>query len=234
MSRLTEEQKFIFKAKLIDFLEEYFYLYSEEEKYMINSYFLGRAFEDNKPIDIMDEIYQEIGVYDAVTDNIYSDFYNVMTSYLSINQRLLEVGCGILPSFAKMMVKKQRCGSLIVIDPNVRLERAYGFAMLRREFNQDFDITDIDLLYGIQTCGATLDMIKLANAKNKDLCLLPCACKHFPYDEAGKYKNATLEDWYAYLENLIESTLPEDREFIKETAPSINYPIYITRKLTNK
>lgn len=233
MSRLTEEQRTMFQSKLIDFFDEYAYLYSPEERYSIEYQFLGRAFEENFSIDIISEVYQEIGVFDVVTDNIYSDFYNTLTKHFDLNRRLLEVGCGILPSFAKKIARGQSSGTLTVIDPEVRLFKSDDFKMIREELTPKFDVSNYDLIYGIQPCGATLDTIKLANESNKDLCIILCNCCHLPYKRVKKIKNYTKQDWYNYVEEVIRLTLPKNRELIVEDSPSTKFPIYVTKKLTN-
>ena len=232
MSRLTAQQRFMFNIKFKKFLENYGHLYSPDELEYIDGRFLGNFFEKGINIDIMNEIYQEIGVYDIVTDNINTKFYNKLSSEYDINQRLLEVGCGLIPSFAKMLKSKQSSGSITVIDPRVRLASVDDITIIRTYFDFDFDLTDFDLVYGIEPCDATPKVIEYANKADKDLCVLMCKCVHYIPTKGLDEFDATYKDWLEYIEEVMKTTLPEDREYKMEYLEDIDTPLFTTKKLT--
>ncbi len=236
MAILDSKQKFIFQANFNEYLKKYGSFYKPKELEYIKEQFLGYYFEHDLFVDIMSQVYQEIGVFEVITDNIYSKFIDVLCGKFDINQNILDVGCGYMPAFARLVAKKQEQGSVTAIDKNIITTDFDDIKAIKGSFNESFDISNYDLIYGLQPCEATPDMIKLANKYDKDLCILVCGCTHFntlpiwPINEYMMYQR-----WLEYLEQIMKNSLPKNREYSFEDNYLYNkYPLITTRRLTKQ
>lgn len=235
MAKMHSKQVEFYRERLNEFLKDNEALYTQKELSYIKEQFLGYFFSYDLSMDIMDEVYQSTGVYDIVTHNIYSEFYTILTRYFDINRNLLEVACGRLASFAKIVANQQTNGSVTAIDPDLRIDSNEGITLIKRKFNFNQDLSNIDLIYAIRPCQSIINIIKLANANDIDLCVLLCKCIHFTERQLEKREGyVEYYDWVEYLEEVMKSTLPKNREFIIEQSEINRTPIFITKRLINK
>ncbi len=229
MGKFSKEQVLQFTKAFNEYIEKYGDLYPKEALEYIKSHFLGDEFKNGIAVDIMSQIYEEIGVYEAVGNTIYSNYLEYLKKHYDINRHLLDVGCGFYPSFAKKVAASQTSGSVKAIDYDVITTDVPGITVERAEFDTDYDVSDIDFIYGLEPCEAVTDMIKSANAHNLDLCICMCGCTHFNISFRYNVYN-TYRYWLDYVIGVMESTLPDDRDYIMEYTNFIQYPIFRTYK----
>lgn len=86
------------------------------------------------------------------------------------------------------------------------------------------------MIYGLEPCEATTDMIKVANAKDIDLCICMCGCTHIKTDMG--YEMNPYRIWLDYVIQVMKSTLPKTRKFEMEYTDFHRYPIFRTYKKT--
>ena len=229
MGTFLAEQVTTFKKAFNEYLEKYGNLYSETALEYIKSHFLGTEFENGIAIDIMSQIYEETGVYEAVGKTLYSNYPNYLQEHYDIDRNILDVGCGFYPAFAKKVAKSQKSGSVKAIDYEVITTDVPGITVERKRFDENYDVSNIDFIYGLEPCEAVIDMIKSANKNNLDLCICMCGCSHFntPFGY-GNY-NPYLH-WLRYVTSVMENTLPDNRDYEMEYTDFIQYPIFRTYK----
>lgn len=234
MPKLDSRQKFIFQANFKEYLAKYGSLYRSQELEYIKDQFLGYYFEHDIFVDIMSQVYQETGVFDVVTDNIYNQFLQVLATRYDINQDILDVGCGYMPAFAKMVASHQESGSVTGVDKNLITTNFEDIKAIKAKFSLNFDVARYNLIYGLQPCEATPDMIRIANKNDKDLCILVCGCTHFnitPIWPVNEY--LIYQRWIEYLEEIMKSTIPGNREYTFEDNYLYNrFPLITTKRLT--
>lgn len=229
MGTFTAEQVRDFKKAFDEYLEKYGALYPANALDYIKSHFLGIEFENGIAVDIMSQIYEETGVYEAVGNTIYSNYLKYLQEHYDTNRHLLEVGCGFYPAFAKKVAKSQESGTVKAIDYDVITTDVPGITVEHKKFDENYDVSDIDFIYGLEPCEAVIDMIKSANKNNIDLCICMCGCTHFNVSFRYGFYN-TYRYWLDYVRDIMETTLPDDRDYEMEYTDFIQYPIFRTYK----
>lgn len=229
MPTLTDIEEKEYRQKFEDFLLKYGHLYKKRTQEYIKEKFLGEEFKAGNYIDIMSQIYEEIGLLSKYKRDLYSEYLNYMKKNFDINRNLLDVGCGHFPAFTKKVAASQSDGSVKGIDHHLITTDIDGITLECGTFNRSYNVTGIDMIYGLEPCEATIDMIRVANKNNLDLCLALCGDIHFPLWISGIDQNDYLH-WLAYLLTIMESTLPEDRGYELEYTDFFRYPIFRTYK----
>lgn len=220
------KDRMIYLRKLEKYLSEYGYLYSAGAREEIEENFLNPYDKIREASDVLNQVYEYVGVFEKEKDNAYDIFINNMTRRMNINRELLEVGCGYYPSLAKRIAKLQNYGSVTAIDPKVVTTNVTGIKVIKSKLSENIGIENFAMLYGLYPCEATIDMIKLASIYDKDLCILACDCCDTPF---GELPNITL--WLKYIEVLLEDSLPYGRDFDIEIIKSLDAPLITTKKL---
>lgn len=229
MPTLTEMEEKEYRKRFDEFFKRYGHLYKKGTQKFIKEKFLGEEFKSGNYIDIMSQIYEEIGLLSKYERDLYSEYLNYMKKYFDINRNLLDVGCGHFPSFTKKVAASQTSGSVKGIDHHLITTDIEGLILENGVFNRSYDVSGIDMLYGLEPCDATIDMIRVANKNNLDLCLALCGDIHFNIYISGM-DQSDYRCWLAYLLTIMEATLPDDRGYEIELTDFFRYPIFRTYK----
>lgn len=211
--------------RMLEYMAKYGSYYDEKTKKTILSEFLKYDNIIEHSSDALNEVYQVTGVFDHVPNNTYARFLKELKKRFDINQRLLEVGCGYYPAFAEKLAKEQKQGFVDAIDPKVVTTDVPGVNVRKEELNAGYDVSNYDLIYGIQPCTASFDMIRVANLNDKDLCFLVCGCG------ATLMGKMPMNMWLKFAEQMIKQTLPKTREYKIEYVKTFKQPLIYTRKL---
>ena len=100
------------------YMKKYGLLYEEREREFIKANFLNSYFAEGIDIDIMNQVYETIGLFDNYP-NLYKANLKYLMECYDINTDILEVGGGYVPAFAKKMNDEQKSGSVSVMDPSL-------------------------------------------------------------------------------------------------------------------
>lgn len=232
MRTVTAESRAKYSKLFEDYVKKYGSFYDKDALEFIKSNFLDVNFEWEIDIDILNQVYEEIGVFNEYTNNSYTNFYSLISERYNLNQNILEVASGMFPSFARMVTRKQIIGTVTVMDPDTIIDRIDGIKIIKNELKDDFDASDYGFIYALSPCEALKTIIEVANKHNIEFCVLACGCTHLP-KELIKYRSA-IQQYYDYLEyicEIIENTIPKEMEYKIEYLKGFKTPVISTKKL---
>lgn len=229
MPLLSNEEEAEYRRRFDIFFEKYGNLYKKGTQEFIKEKFLGEEFKAGNYIDIMSQIYEEIGLLSKYEKDLYSEYLEYLKKHFDINRHLLDVGCGHYPAFTKKVASAQTSGSVKGIDHHLITTDVDGLILEKGVFDCTYDVSGIDMLYGLEPCEATIDLIRVANKNNLDLCLALCGDIHFNIWISG-LDSRDYRSWLAYLLTIMEATIPEDRGYELEFTDFFRYPIFRTYK----
>lgn len=209
------------------YMKKYGLLYEEQEREFIKANFLNSYFAEGIDIDIMNQVYETIGLFDNYP-NLYKANLKYLMECYDINTDILEVGGGYVPAFAKKMNDKQKSGSVSVMDPSLIVSSYGNLKLYRENFTEMTDVSKFKLLVGIQPCDATLPMIKSANKNDLDMYMMLCGCTHF--EDVDRYSYITYGMWVNYLEEVMKDTLPANRTYSFNDVDGVPYYVLRTFK----
>ena len=192
---------------VVDFLARHPGYYDQYEEECIKSYAL-RENERNFYLDIMREIYDELG-FIPDEKNMYITFIKMIEETFGIEgKNIIEVGGGIIPRLGKRIHLKQNTGTITVYDP--RLGRHYEsedrFTLVREEFTKKTPVDGADLIVGLMPCKGAEPLLDQAIKNNIDFILWFC--------EGGPHG-----DYFDYFEDddeWLSSTLYFARKGVEE------------------
>lgn len=207
-----------------EYMEIYGPLYEESEREYILLNFLNSYFAEGIDIDIMNQVYETIGLFDNYT-NVYSVNLKYLMECYDINTDILEVGGGFVPAFAKKLSEKQEHGSVTVFDPLLIVSQFGNLRLHKEEFTDETDVSNFKLLVGIEPCDATITMIKSANKNDLDMYMMLCGCTHF--EDTDRYSVVTYSAWLNHLERIMQSTIPSNRDYAFDDVADA--PYYVLR-----
>ena len=212
-------------TKLFDkYMKTFGPLHEEAEREYIKINFLNSYFAEGIDIDIMNQVYETIGLFDNYT-NLYSANLNHLMECYDINTDILEIGGGFVPAFAKKISEKQQSGSVSVMDPLLIVNQHGNLRLYKENFSDKTDVSNFKLLVGIEPCGATIPMIKSANKNDLDLYMMLCGCTHF--EDVYRYTVITYESWLHYIEQIMKDTIPNNRNYVFDDVKDA--PYYVLR-----
>lgn len=150
--------------------------YSKSDLEYVMKNFVNR-FEDRDCINnLLLQAYEECGLSEELSVNLYGSFINHIRTDCDINGDLLEVGCGVIPSLAKSLKKIQTSGTITVIDPLVKIPEYGDLRIINGTFTEQTDVSKYKLIYGTFPCEATSAMIHSSYENDVDLYLALCGC----------------------------------------------------------
>lgn len=211
-----------------EYIKQYGHLYSESTLMYIVDNFFDESFDRDMYADVLHQVYSMTGAYDNI-ENFYDSCIEDMKEIYDIeNGHLLDVGCGLMPAFAKRVSDRQTKGTVTAMDPDVIVTELGKVKIFKENFTMQTDVTKYDLVYGILPCEATLTMIKRANECDKDLYVQLCGCTHFPF--SNPFMIQPLSMWYDYVQSIMESTIPPNRKYEIYLPSYMEYPVLRTKK----
>lgn len=227
MATITAEQEIIARKNLEEYFKRYGEFYPCEIIEFIKSSFLGRAFREDIWIDVMSQVYGATGVFDLV-DNIYDMNIQEIKSDYSIDQDILEVGCGFYPAMGIKLSNMQKSGSITVMDPDVIPTSSGKITIYKEMFTKDTDVSKYQLIMGVMPCEGVIPMIESANKNELDLYIQLCGCTHF--ENMSPFFTPTLSSWYGYISKVMEDTIPDNRHYEMTLPDWSAYPVIKTKR----
>lgn len=163
------------RFKLLEYIKQYGKYYtSSQVLYIMNNFF--PSLESKEVNTLLLQVYEEMGVSNLLSNNIYENFIRHIKNDCDIDNNLLEVGAGVIPSLAKSLKKQQTKGSITVIDPKVKIENYGDLKIIKDKFDEHTDTSKYKLIYGNFPCKATRKIIESSFINDIDIYISLCGC----------------------------------------------------------
>lgn len=236
----------------------FYYLYHNNSKIMsiIRQYFTAADFgyllvalSDSKyrSVDLADQFYSFFELREKENDNYYR-FYELMRKNFSLNQNILEIGSGMVPSLARYIGKYQQengQGTITCYDQNAIIKKANNIVIVPENIDYHTDLDNYDLLCSYNLCHAAELFVDLADRSEKEFILATCNCvRDYPYDFEVVFKNINDRKFMQLLEEVLDTMQVQVRDrHIKALNSDFTYAfgldyriysLYLYRKLCLK
>lgn len=231
MRIITDSMRQKYTRLFEEYVSKYGELYERDALEFIKDHFLGIDFECEMDIDILNQVYQSIGIFNEFPNNNYNKFYNLLSSRYDLNQHLLEVASGMFPAFARLVASKQRVGSVTAMDPDTIIDSIDGIKIIKAPLNSETDMTPYDFVYAISPCEALKEIIEVANKNDLEFCVLACGCTHLPKEMVSFRREVYYREYIDYIESIIKETIPSTLEYNIEYLSEFHTPVISTRRL---
>ncbi len=224
MRHVSPEDIKKYTKRFEDYMKIYGPLYEERQREYIRINFLNSLFAEGVDIDIMNQVYETIGIFDNYLNTYSANLKHIMECY-DINVDILEVGGGLVPAFAKKLSDNQKSGSVSVMDPLLIVNQFGNLKLYKENFTEETDVSKFKLLVGIQPCEAIIPMIASSNKNDLDMYMMLCGCTHF--EDAERYSYITYGMWLNYIEHTMKDTIPDNRSYSFDNIEGA--PYYVLR-----
>lgn len=234
---MLEYHNFRLENRFREFASKYASLYSKDAWEFIENNFYNNIHKRCAP-DILMQVYAELGLYQSPA-KFYHRHLKIIKDNFPIDGNIIDIGSGMIPSFANLMASEQRRlgkGTITIYEPLLlEMTPKYSNMELHKEdFTTNTDISKYDLVTGIMPCGATESILESAIKNRKNFYVAMCGCVHSPlsyfYGYLGTspelYQEKVIEDAKELMKTYDNGTLIITR--LKNT--EINYPILYNKK----
>lgn len=167
-----------------------------------------RKYYDYIP-DICKQILEEIGYYDdKKEESSYEAFINLLDNEFGIDNNIIEVGGGIVPTLGYKISLRQNKGSITIYDPRLtNYHKENDKFILKKElFHRNTDVTNTDILIGFMPCESTQTIIENATYNNKDFMI--AMCEGGPHGDEFDYYES-VDEWLGSMLYLAERRIEE-------------------------
>lgn len=159
------------------FLEKYPEIFSDLEKSFILDFAkFGDEGCDGLLPDLVREVYDELGVLPD-NKNLYKGFIEMAEQVFNLKDRnILEIGGGVLPRLGIRISSSQDFGNVTVYDPRLSkyAEDSEKLKLVRKKFNREMNVDDIDLMLGLMPCKAAEVIVDVATKNKIDFMIALC------------------------------------------------------------
>ena len=156
------------------FLKEHEKDYTASEKEFILKNYAWRMRNSLVP-DILRQIYDELNLVE-IDKNIYNGFLDLLAKHFNINQNIVEIGGGNIPSLGKKLALQQNQGSITVYDDRLITtdSKIPNLTLIKRRLSPEEKLPKTDLIIGFMPCEGTHTAIQLAKNNNLDFMIAFC------------------------------------------------------------
>ncbi len=236
--KISSKDNYKYLKAVAEYLRKYKSGYSKEAQYYIRDHFFHPESARKTP-DLMMQIYAECDMLPE-EENWYLGFSKMIGERYGWDYRVLEVGGGFFPAFAKYMDEGQRAhgarGTITTYDPRLVTTKLGGITLKKEEFTRATNIESYDILVGIMPCQLTRLIIDKATEAHKEFFIAMCGCTHFTKQELQEryqgMRNPFYSEWvdevydYAY-EKAHDEFLVRLEDCSQYSFP---YPVVSTKK----
>lgn len=110
----------------------------------------------------------------------YVKFYKLLEKNNFIEGNCLEIASGLYPRLAEIIKEShyKKDYNLTIYEPKKIIRIANDITVNREKFTKDTNIKQVDSIWGIHPCGASIDMTLKGIEENKNLAIAFCGCDH--------------------------------------------------------
>lgn len=176
--------------QILNFLKDHEEDYTDEEKdFILKNYTWGR--KKDLVSDILRQIYDELNLLED-SQNIYTGFIDLLEEHFDINQNIIEIGGGKIPSLGKRLALRQKSGTVTVYDDKLISTHTDipNLSLIKRRLSPREIIKEANIIIGFMPCEGTETAIKLAENNKLDFMIAFCegSCQNEDFD-------MPTEDW---------------------------------------
>lgn len=179
MDVINEKKYFETRQEMIDFViknsdayGEYFFPLLEALKDDI-----ALDFQENNPM-LIRQLFSKFELYKEGTDE-YSIIANLLENYSFLTGNCCEIGAGHYPRLSELVIPKleKRNYHLTIYEPNI-IFTDFKATIIKNKFTKESNISNIDTLFALYPCEATITIAEKAFEEDKNLLLACCGCNH--------------------------------------------------------
>lgn len=160
--------------QILKFLKDHEEDYTDEEKnFILRNYTWGR--QSDLVSDILRQIYDELNLLDD-SRNIYNGFLDLLEEHFDINQDIIEIGGGKIPTLGKRLALRQKSGTVTVYDDKLISTKTDipNLSLIKRRLSPSDTISKANMIIGFMPCEGTETAIKLAEKNRLDFMIAFC------------------------------------------------------------
>lgn len=181
MQLIDEEKFFAKKGEILDFLYDNRSIYGELGELLgllIYSDVVLQMDNSNIPVQLS-QIFSKFDVKTEGMDD-YFEFYNLLNKYRFLEGNCCEVGAGLYPRLCELTIPTiiQNKGTLTIYEPNIMFDKIENAILKKEEFNKKTNIDNVDTIYALYPCEATVTVAEKAFQEDKNLMMALCPCDH--------------------------------------------------------
>lgn len=192
---LNIKQNLEYKQKLANFLVGKSYMPWLE--YEIRKYFISELKHLNRSTDVYYQIFSALDLLEEEKD-LYKCYLKKLKEYFTIEQNILEIGCGCFPALARLIDMEQTSlnkGTITAYDPYLSTTNVGNIILFKRKIDKE-DLSDFDLLISTLACESADIALEKSYEYKKPLFLGICECsesKDQVYQKAKRFLDSGAE-----------------------------------------
>lgn len=170
MTTLDFEKLYIFCKKYGEEYEKVFHHHINIESIIgFESYDLNNA-----PFEYL-EIFDYLSI---IKNSIYKEHANLISNLFDLKyMNLIEIACGFIPN-TSIYLKNKTISNIHVYDPNLCMSLKIPQIVKNKELFNGSTFNSNTLLFGINSCDATMNIVKEALLKNQNFYVALCCVKN--------------------------------------------------------
>lgn len=220
---LNSNGVFEINYKLSQFFKEYGdYLLEREIRYIKEHMFDEDLYINTTIL----EIYEHLGLSKYLKCDLYQHFFNHLKKDCEINKSILEVGSGLIPSFARKINENQSSGKVTAMDPLIIPDIYDSIDIKTCEFTSETDVSEYDLIVGQYICELIILVIDSSFIHDIDMYVQMCECLPRQY----RINNSADKFFESILSRLDILSGLTGRQYEILGYKDLNYPIIKTYK----
>lgn len=160
--------------QIVKFLKVHEKDYTDSEKeFILRNYAWGMR--NSLVPDILRQIYDELNLVEE-SKNIYNGFLDLLAEHFDINQNIVEIGGGNIPSLGKKLALRQKRGSVTVYDDKLITTNTDmpNLTLIKRRLSSSENLPKTDMIIGFMPCEGTQTAIQLAQNNKLDFMIAFC------------------------------------------------------------
>lgn len=173
------------------------------------------------------EIFSKFGLIPKELDP-YENAYNMLKEENFLHGNIVEVASGSYPRLSEIIAQKtSESINLTTYDPKLILDTLSGVTLRKEKFTEKTNIKNIDTIFGIFPCEATIPILEQGFENNANIFLAFCGCNHASKQHPLWFGSIWAEDVIDDYKEQYGSEI-EIKYWPKEA--NINYPILVRKR----
>ncbi len=225
MAVIDREKYFEKKADMLEFVCENRKIFGDYFPSLLSFVVsdLGLELQEYCPM-VIKQIFSKFDLYLDGADE-YQMIAQLLKRYSFLNGNLAEVGAGFYPRLAEIILPSIK-GTLTLYEPNIHFTD-FKAKIVKDPFTWDSDISDIDTLYALYPCEATIPVLEKAFYDDKNVLLAFCDCNH----STIRHRKRGDHYWAHYVCEDYLDQYGEEIEILKwpSTVQNLDLPILVRK-----
>lgn len=166
---------------MLEFLSRNKESYSKDvERYMRFMLMTNNAVHYNGPLATC--LLQILSKFDVLKNekDFYKTFSEMLKKYDLLKGNCCEVASGEYPRLSEIVypIIEENHSNLTIYDPMLTIQKLGNAKLVKEEFTHETDISEVETLFGMFPCEATIPLVEKAIKEDKNLLVAFCDCNH--------------------------------------------------------